>query len=185
MAVSRALRRLLRIRDLEEEQCRLALESALGELRHLEHALAATFDRKRRGRSLVQSSAQTGELMDRLAGLEETRSASLHASALGPKINAMGEEVRVRRQAFLLKRVERRQAETLIEETEAREAVETGRRGQQALDDWYSSRLNRDECKEETKSESALSTAQVIASHEKHFPSSSPETRSAPKKILE
>ena len=32
MAVSRALRRLLRVRELEEEQSRLALESALGEL---------------------------------------------------------------------------------------------------------------------------------------------------------
>lgn len=169
MAVSRALRRLLRIRDLEEGQCRLALESALSELHHLEHALAATFDRKRRGRSLVQSSAQTGELLDRLAGLEETRSASLHASTLGPKIDAMGEEVKDRRQAFLLKRVERRQAETLIEETEAREAIEAGRRGQQALDNWYSSRLHRDECKEETGSESALLTAQENAPHENAF----------------
>jgi hypothetical protein len=40
MAVSRALRRLLRIRELEEEQCRLALESTLGELNRLESALA-------------------------------------------------------------------------------------------------------------------------------------------------
>jgi hypothetical protein len=42
MAVSRALRRLLRIRDLEEEQSRLALESAIGDLNRLESTLAAT-----------------------------------------------------------------------------------------------------------------------------------------------
>ena len=42
MAVSRALRRLLRIRELEDEQCRLALESTLGELNRLECALTAT-----------------------------------------------------------------------------------------------------------------------------------------------
>ena len=41
MAISRALRRLLRIRNLEEEQSRLAVESALVELRRLEHALRA------------------------------------------------------------------------------------------------------------------------------------------------
>ena len=43
-----------------------------------------------------------------------------------------------------MKRVERRQAETLIHETEAQEVIESGRRGQQSLDDWYSSRLYRD-----------------------------------------
>jgi hypothetical protein len=141
MAVSRALRRLLRIRDLQEEQSRLVLESALGELHRLENAMTATFVRDRQGRSLVQASARTGELPDRLAGLDETRAASRHAAALVPRIDAMGEEVAGLRQEFLSKRVERRQAETLIQETEAREAIETGRRSQQTLDDWYGSRL--------------------------------------------
>ena len=88
MAVSLALRRLLRIRNLQEEQSRLALESALGELHRLEHALTAAIERGRRGRSLVQSSIQTGQLMDRLAGFEESRSASLHAAALEPTSRA-------------------------------------------------------------------------------------------------
>lgn len=156
MAASRALRRLLRIRSLQEEQSRLALESSLGELHRLEHALTATVERERRGRSLIQVSAQTGELADRLAGLEETRSASLHAATLGLRIDRMGEEVTDRREEFLLKRVERRQAETLIQETEAREAIEDGRRGQQTLDDWYSSRLYRDGDKDEINAEPAV-----------------------------
>jgi hypothetical protein len=144
MAVSRALRRLLCIRNLEEEQSRLALESALGELNRLEQALAATFERDRRGRRLVEASARTGQLTDRLAGLEETRSSVRHAAALGPRVEAMEDDVAALRQEFLNKRVERRQAETLIQESEAREAVETGRRGQQALDEWYGSRLYRE-----------------------------------------
>jgi len=156
MAVSHALRRLLRIRELEEEQSRLALESTLGELHRLEHELAATFERDRLGRSLVHVSAQSGQLTDRLAGLEETRSASIHAAALEPRINGMGEEVAGRRQEFLMKRVERRQAETLISETEAQEAIEEGRRGQQALDDWYSSRLYRNRNSEEANTEPAI-----------------------------
>jgi hypothetical protein len=165
MAVSHALRRLLRIRELQEEQSRLALESALGELHRLEHALTATVERERRGRSLIQASAQTGELTDRIAGFEETRSAGLHATALGPRIDGMGEEVTDRREEFLLKRVERRQAETLIQETEALEAIEDGRRGQQALDDWYSSRLYRDRDKEEIDDDPAVSAAGGVASH--------------------
>ena len=88
MAASRALRRLLRIRDIEEEQSRLALESALSQLNRLEHALAATAERDRRGRRLVDASARTGELPDRLAGLEETRAAGRHAAALAPRIGS-------------------------------------------------------------------------------------------------
>jgi hypothetical protein len=144
MAVSRALSRLLRIRDLQEEQSRLVLESALSELHRLENAMTATFERDRQGRSLVQASAQTGEFEDRLAGLEETRAAGRHAAALAPRIDATGDEVAGLRKEFLLRRVERRQAETLIQETEAREAVESDRRSQQALDDWYGSRLRSD-----------------------------------------
>jgi flagellar biosynthesis chaperone FliJ len=164
MAVSHALRRLLRIRELQEEQSRLALESALGELHRLEHALAANFERERRGRSLVQASAQTNQLTDRLAGLEETRSAILHAAALGPRIDGLGEEVTDLRKEFLAKRVERRQAETLIRETEAREAIVDGRHSQQSLDDWYSSRLYRDVGKEENGAEPAVFNAEGLIS---------------------
>ena len=163
MAVSRALRRLLHIRELEEEQGRLALESALSELHRLESSLEATFERKHRGRSLVLSTADTGQLTDRLAGLEETRSAGRHAAALVPRIDGMGVEVAGRRQEFLSKRVERRQAETMIAETEAQDAIEDGRRGQQSLDDWYSSRLYRVGISEEADAEPVVSTARGFA----------------------
>jgi hypothetical protein len=145
MAVSRALRRLLRIRDLEEEQCRLALESASGELHRLESALVATGERNRRGRHLIEASAHSGELPDRLAGLEEMQAASRFAAVLTPRIAEVQAEVATLREAFLRKRVERRQAETLIEETEAKDAVEASRRDQQGLDDWYRNRMHRDE----------------------------------------
>jgi len=145
MTVSSALRRLLRIRDLEEEQNRLALESALGELNRLEGALTATCERDRRGRRLVEAGIRMDQFSDRLAGLEESRSASRHAEALGPRIEDKSEEVIARRQEFLLKRVERRQAETLIRECEAQEAIEANRHGQQVLDNWYSSQLRRHE----------------------------------------
>jgi hypothetical protein len=144
MAVSRALRRLIHIRGLEEEQKRLALESALGELSRLEHALTSAAERERQGRRLVEDSARTGQLPDRLAGFEETRSAVCHAAALGPRIETMEDDVAAFRSEFLSKRVERRQAETLIQETEAQEAIAASRRGQQALDDWYGSRLYRE-----------------------------------------
>jgi len=145
MAVSRALRRLLRIRDLEEEQCRLALESAVSELHRLEQALVSMGERNRQGRRLIEASAHSGELRDRLAGIEEMHASDRYAAILGPRIAEMQIDVVELRQAFISKRVERRQAETLIQETEARDAVETGRRDQQGLDDWYRNRMHREE----------------------------------------
>ena len=124
MPVSRSLRRLLRIRDLEEEQSRLALESALGELNRLQHALAASTERDRRGRKLVGTSVRTGELPDRVAGLEETLAAGRRTAVLAPRIAQTELEVVALREEFLGKRVERRQAQTLIEENEARDAEE-------------------------------------------------------------
>ena len=143
MAVSRAMRRLLRIRDLEEEQARLALESGLVELSRLEQALAATADRDRGGRRLVTESVRTAELTDRLAGLEETRAAHRLAGLLEPRIADTEQGVALLREQYLASRVERRQAETLIQEAEARDGLDEDRRSQQALDDWFRNRKHR------------------------------------------
>ena len=143
MAVSLGLRRLLRIRELEEEQGRIALEAAMGDLSRLRNAQAATVERGQRGRRLVGSSAVSGEFTDRLAGLEETRAAERFALALTPRIADADEEVANLREDYLARRVERRQAETLIEEAEARDALDADRKSQQALDDWFRNRLHR------------------------------------------
>jgi flagellar biosynthesis chaperone FliJ len=143
LAVSRALERLLAIRELEEEQSRLALESALGELNRLKSELEATDARDRRGRQLVVTSARSGELPDRLAGLVETRTAVHQSRIIAALIKHCEIVVGELRQGFLFKRIERRQAETLIDETKAQDAVTSSRRGQQELDNWYQSRLVR------------------------------------------
>jgi phage I-like protein len=137
MAVSRSMRRLLRVLESQEEQYRAALASALADLKRLEGAMAATAERDRGGRQLVADSARTGELTDRLAGLEETRTARRHAAGLTPKITEAKLATTARQREFLSKRIERRQAETLIRKTEAEDNLEAGRRAQQGLDDWF------------------------------------------------
>ncbi len=101
MPVSRSLRRLLHIRNLEEEQGGLALESALGDLNQLENALQTTVVRARGGRRLVGASAHSGELEDRLAGIEETRAAGRKAEVLKPRITDAELDVVALRQEFL------------------------------------------------------------------------------------
>ena len=137
MAISRAIRRLKQVRELEEELSQAALESAVGGLRRMESALVAAEERERIGRRQVTASATTGELVDRIAGLEETRAALRHGAALRPRIAEAELEVARRRQVFLAKRMERRQVETLIQKTEAEDTVDADRRTQRDLDDWF------------------------------------------------
>lgn len=141
MAVSRALKRLLRIRDLEEEQCQIALEAATVELRRLESALVNTAERKRRGRRMIEESIRKNDVADRIAGLEEQEAADRLSHALSARILFMQDEVIKRREAYMEKRVERKQVETLLEESAAREKLEQERKQQQGLDEWFGGRL--------------------------------------------
>ncbi|HZB88590.1 MAG TPA: hypothetical protein VE291_08045 [Terracidiphilus sp.] len=143
MTVSRGLRRLLRVRELEEEQRRLALESALAELHQAVELMDCAQARGRMGRELLASSVHSGEIADRLAGLEESRSATQQTENLAVRLNAFEAQVEELRATYLATRVERRQAEALIEETEARDAVEAARSGQQDLDEWHRARRGR------------------------------------------
>jgi hypothetical protein len=148
MAVSRAMRRLLRVLEMQEEQARVQMESALADLRRLERALNAAGERERAGRRLVKTSATASaagsEVTDRLAGVEESRMASRQSAALKPRITGAGAAVSERRREFLDKRIERRQAETVIERVEAQDSTEARRRAQRDSDDWFQGKSLRE-----------------------------------------
>jgi len=143
MSVSKALERLLRIRGMEEEQRRVALDAAMAELRTLERARAAAGARERQGRAWVGASVESGEIVDRQAGLVETEAARKRVRLLAPRVARAAVETMRRREEFLEKRVERRQAATMIEAAEARDKIESNRRGQRAVDDWYGARRHQ------------------------------------------
>ena len=143
MAVSRAMRRLLRVREMEEELSRAALKKALDELRRLGDALNRARERERGGRRLVAASTETGEIVDRIAGLEETCAAGRQVAALAPRIADSKLAVNARRGEYLAKRIERRQVEALIRKAEANEASESGRREQREADNWFLNKAGR------------------------------------------
>jgi flagellar biosynthesis chaperone FliJ len=143
MAVSQTMRRLFSIREIEEEHRRTALAAANADLQRLQTALHTTVERDRRGRKLVTASACSNELTDRLAGIEESRAAKHHAKVLQPRIQEAETAVVARRQELIDKRIERRQVETLIQMQESALAIESSRRAQKTLDDWYLSRRLR------------------------------------------
>jgi hypothetical protein len=144
MAVSKALLRLLRLRGMEEDRRRLALEAGLLRLRSLEKARDAASAKDRQGRELMRGSAVSGQLADRVSALAETEAGCRQVEALAPLIAASAEEGLRLHQQFAEKRTERRQAETLVDETLELDMVESERRSQQALDDWYGSRRFRE-----------------------------------------
>ena len=174
MPVSSALKRLLRIRDLEQEQHQRALESALAELRQLEKALEHAAARQQGGRRgfatsvLDQSSDRDQDPnqnsyqkpLELQSALVETSIGKRHALAIAPRISRAVAQAALRRQEFLLKRIERRQAETLIEDTEAADAIEATRKSQKSHDDWFLARTRSD------RRDSALSNAIVEESED-------------------
>ena len=163
MTIPRNMRRLLHVLEIEEEQRRAEMESALGDLRRLERALEATEEREREGRRLVLASAATGEVVDRLAGLEESRVARRVGAALKPRIAETQAAASARRRDFLTKRIERRQAETVIRKAEAAEATAAGRRGQRDQDEWFLSKTRRETSAPSTPKDAAGSTGKSKA----------------------
>jgi hypothetical protein len=155
-----SLKRVLRIRALQEERSRVELEAEIGRLRELERAAAAAAREARESRersfadlrkaaaigSRIVSAGVDGNI-DVAKGPSEQgnwREAELEWGTAvwrqeGHEAKRPEQERTVDRARgeFLDGRRERLQAETLVEQTAARELVEAGRREQRALDDWF------------------------------------------------
>jgi flagellar biosynthesis chaperone FliJ len=142
MPVSRSLRRLFRIRELEEEQSRLALDASLSELRRLEAALRGAEQQRRRATQTVNQGVCAGSLAERMAGLEEEASSERLSSALGLWIEELHAKINALREVYRVKSLQRRQAETLVDEAEARSRMDAARHEQAGLDDWYGNRTH-------------------------------------------
>lgn len=135
------LRRLLHIRRLHEEQAQAALESAQNALHAVRNAQAAAAAEERHGRSLATDAIAANSLVDRLSGLQLSAVAHQAHVALSAACNQAEQVVAEARASFLVLRVERRQAESLVIAAETRETEVTRRREQQASDDRHRDRM--------------------------------------------
>ncbi len=148
MSAPKGIERLRRIRALEEEQLRLGLEAAVARVQSLEQARADAIEMERQGRASIAESAVSGEVSDRVAGVVQAEGARARRQRLGPRIAAAQMDVDESRRALLDKRVERHQAAVILEEAAAREELDSNRRAQRAVDDWFGARLRRNAGKE-------------------------------------
>jgi flagellar biosynthesis chaperone FliJ len=141
MATARSLRRLHGIRETEEHMISSALQSAIHELQQVESAMRFAHERATVERGALASRLQSGSPEDRIAGFEEIAAADRLANALSARIRLAQEKVTQARKQFFQVRVQRQQAQTLLEQSLSRARLEADRRAQMALDEWHRSQL--------------------------------------------
>jgi len=90
---------------------------------------------------LSQPACRAAKHSDRLAEWLKQSASRTPRNLLAPKIAGAQEQVVERRGEYLAKRVERRQAETLVRAAETEDAVVSERQAQQSLDNLFSERL--------------------------------------------
>ncbi len=137
MSTTRALKRLARIRELEEEQSRLQLEAAARSREEVAEDLLATHQELRGGRQDLMRGVERSDGCERQTGLVRMELAEQRAKVLRPRLEQMNQELARQREEYLARRTARLQVETLLSEAEQRRLQEAERRAQQVLDDWY------------------------------------------------
>jgi len=159
MAVRRVLTRLLRLRELEEEQSRIQLESAVGERDRVQEDLARAAEYLTQGRQSFTAGIANRDALGRTGAALETEQARQQRHRILPQLRAAEAEVTRQREEYLLRRTDRQQVETLVENEKKMAAVEAARRAQQMLDDWYG-RRGRTRSGEHTESGPVFSAAE-------------------------
>jgi hypothetical protein len=159
--MSRSLIRVLRLRTLLEEQCRLKLETLVQEV----HRVERIRDEKRKAASASRALAfflitekaphnstdhQGGDERKTwpgpetwMAAVRDGELADLHHNHLQRRASLIMQGVEASRGEMLKLRGEKQQAETLLRFEEARREIELERRQQRNLDDWYAAALYR------------------------------------------
>ena len=145
MPVSKALRSLLKIRHLQEGQEKAALDSALGYLNAVENAIGNSKNREREAREqITQDGSEDAEIAFRSSDLQSSIEHQ-RQSVLAVQQSQTQERVDLARADYLSRRMERRQAEIVVEGAQKREEAVAGRRLQRSIDDWFNARERKDD----------------------------------------
>lgn len=142
----RNLGRVLRIRALFEELSQLELETRTAELRQLESAA----ERQRRLSLAVRLEAhqlltEPGNATTQawLTGIGDAELLARKSNRLNTAAQKKKPVAEAAREVFLARRLERRQAETLVTAAAAADNKQELRRDQKQVDDWFQSRSAR------------------------------------------
>jgi flagellar biosynthesis chaperone FliJ len=136
------LGRLHKIRQMEEDQARLGLESAVATLRRAQTQVgeALTAEQAARGRRNYAFVDPDSEPYGWMGPESEAQLQRLLAVRSARTIPRLEQEVQVRRDGFLDRRRERQKLESLLSRAEVQEAMERERKSRAELDDLVQSR---------------------------------------------
>jgi len=137
MSGKKAFLRLMRLRELEEEQSRQVLELSVGRHREIQGELAQATSRQAESRAQFVASAGEADTSGRCGAMLEMSFAAQQQHQAQLALQAADLAVATQRAEFLVRRTERRQVETLLRQQRSLLEIETRRRAQQILDDWY------------------------------------------------
>jgi flagellar export protein FliJ len=145
MTVKRVLSRLLRLRELEEEQSRLELEAAVGNRNRVAQELTVVVHRQIQGRMDFVNGISEKDTAGRTGAVIEMEQARRQRLRIEPRLESADAVVMRQREQFMARRIGRRQVETLVDQERLAAREQAGRRAQQMLDDWYGRRVPKKE----------------------------------------
>jgi len=140
MSVKPVLARLLRLRELEEEQSRLELEAAVAAQGSVERERNAVAQRQASERRAFVAGVEGGDYRVCTGAIVEMEQARSERGRIEVRLAGVENEVRRQREEFIARRTSRKQVSTLVDAAREESEVEVARRVQQMLDDWYGRR---------------------------------------------
>jgi flagellar export protein FliJ len=137
------LQGLARIRRLQEEMERRALQLAVAEVAEVESALQSDAAAMLESRESAREALRTGDRSEWLLADAQGEVARANIDKLGSLLTKREAQVPIAMTRFLVCRREHEQSHVLVRETRQSEAVEDARREQATADEWVISRWNR------------------------------------------
>lgn len=144
-APAQRLARIHRVRQIEEDQARLAVESAVGALRRAEASIEQAIReeseaRSRRNDALVDHAGRPDDWVRAEREAQIHRVAAVRSAREIPGITS---EIEARREVYLECRRERRKLETLLQSAFEKQRLELERKLRAQMDDLFQIRRRR------------------------------------------
>lgn len=151
--MSRSLKRILKVRQLVEDQSRAQLEVAVRDLAEVEQGIDCWERRGGASRELARAAIINQDIENRLAAEVEQELSKWRVEHLKPIRETRLERVIECREAFFEHRKLTMQTSSLLGKIEAEAEAERLKKAQQALDEWYQTERLRIQADEERRSQ--------------------------------
>ncbi len=135
--MSKSLRKILRLREIDEEVCRLKLASECERLSEIEAVLTAFQMEKQDARSIIFCEISNDLLEERVVAEGVSRISQLRIAKLKDWLIEQQARVAIQREQYVESKISRTQLARLLSDKQQELEADELRRQQSALDDWF------------------------------------------------